>query len=55
MKMFKMDVLYKGKVIMTHDSNDASGIIRACERWTDRGYEVKLYKSKLTELDWKGK
>lgn len=53
-KLFRMEVYRQQALLVYCESSDACGIITACERWAERGYEVKLYRVEKHEIDWKG-
>lgn len=54
-KMFRMEVMRQGVVLVHRETNDANGVIDACERWKARGYDVKLYRVTKCEIEWEGK
>ena len=51
-RMFIMRVYKDGQVLVTRETSCITGVIEACESWTSKGYEVKLFRQDEVEIDW---
>ena len=55
LKNYRMIVCTQdGKELVFKDSDDLGGLVQACEKWERRGHIAKLFRIRVTELDYHG-